>query len=32
MKQSEEEPDEKKEGNEDSDAAALLKNLQSDSK
>jgi TRAP-type mannitol/chloroaromatic compound transport system permease large subunit len=32
MKQSEEEPDEKKEGNEDTDAAALLKNLQSDSK
>ncbi|TXT29445.1 MAG: TRAP dicarboxylate transporter DctM subunit [Rhodocyclaceae bacterium] len=32
MKQSEEEPDEKKEGNEDADAAALLKGLQSDSK
>jgi TRAP-type mannitol/chloroaromatic compound transport system permease large subunit len=32
MKQSEEEPDEKKEGSEDSDAAALLKKLQSDAK
>jgi len=32
MKQSTEEPDEKKEGNEDADAADLLKKLQSDSK